>query len=111
VQGSEGFVERSAEVGELIEGGGFDAAGVEVTDDQAVAFGTAEGVSAHLVRHAVEGIIEVLVAAAAISEFGEHRQSPPPGKEHNEGAGVLGRSTQAATAVRGTSRDRPSSVS
>jgi len=83
---------------------------VEVTDDQAVSLGTAEGVE-HLVQHAVEGIIEVLVAAAAISEFGEHRQSPPPGKEHNEGAGVLGRSTQAATAVRGTSRDRPSSVS
>jgi hypothetical protein len=37
---NEGLVERPAEVGEPVEGGRLDAAGVEMADNQSVAFGS-----------------------------------------------------------------------
>lgn len=65
-ESGEELFERSTEVRELIEGGGFDAAGIEVAYDQAVAFGSSEGVGQHFVRDTVGGIIEFLVAATPV---------------------------------------------
>ena len=55
-----------AKIGELVEGGGVDPAGIEVTCDKAVAFGSSKGVSQHFVRNPIDGIIEFLVAATPI---------------------------------------------
>jgi hypothetical protein len=66
LESGERFVEGSTEIGQLIEGGGVDAGGIEVAYDQAVAFGSSEGVGQHFVRNAVEGIIEFLVAATPV---------------------------------------------
>jgi hypothetical protein len=55
-----------AKIGELVEGGGVDPAGIEVTCDKAVAFGSSKGVGQHFVRNPIEGIIEFLVAATPI---------------------------------------------
>ena len=54
-------------VGELVEEGRLDAAGVEVTGDQAVSLGAVE-LGEHLARDAVEGTIEVLLAGASFQE-------------------------------------------
>jgi hypothetical protein len=62
----ERFVEGLAEFGELVEGGSVDSAGVEVTHDKAVAFGSSEGVGEYFVRDTVQGLIEFLVAATAL---------------------------------------------
>jgi hypothetical protein len=71
------FVEGSTELGQPVEGGGVDAAGVEMTHNQAVAFGSSQRVGEHFVRDPVEGIVEFLIAATPIHEFGEHGESPP----------------------------------
>lgn len=44
LQDGQGLGEGSTEFGELVERGGFNAAGVEVSDDQPVAFGSTQGV-------------------------------------------------------------------
>jgi hypothetical protein len=62
----ERFFEGSAKVGQLIEGGGPDPAGIKVAHDEAVAFCPPKGVGEHLVRDAVERIIKFLVAATAL---------------------------------------------
>ena len=67
VEGGERLVEGAAEVGEYVESGRLDAARVKVTGDKAVTLGTAKRVSQHFVRHTIESIIEVLVAATAIA--------------------------------------------
>jgi hypothetical protein len=76
VEGGERLVEGAAEVGEYVESGSLDAARVEVTGDKAVSLGTTERVSQHFVRHTVESIIEVLVAATAIAQLSEDIQGP-----------------------------------
>jgi hypothetical protein len=65
-ESGEGFGEGLTELGQLVEGGGVDAAGIEVACNQSVALGSSEGVGQHFVRDAVEGIIEFLVAATAV---------------------------------------------
>jgi hypothetical protein len=67
VEGGERLVEGTAKVGEYVESGRLDAARVEVTGDKAVSLGAPERVSQHFVRHTVESIIEVSVAATAIA--------------------------------------------
>jgi hypothetical protein len=69
-------VEGSAEVGELIERGGVDTAGIEVAYDKAIAFSPSEGVGQHFVRDAIQGVVEFLVSATSGLEFGEHGESP-----------------------------------
>jgi hypothetical protein len=60
------LVERPAEVGEFVEGGRLDMARVETANDESVSFCPSERVGEDLVRDAVEGIVEVLVAATAL---------------------------------------------
>ena len=64
---SQRLVEGLAEFGQVVEGGGLDPAGVEMTQNQAVAFSPSERVSEHLVRNAIERIVEVLVAAISVA--------------------------------------------
>jgi hypothetical protein len=42
------FIERTAEVGDPVEGGGFDAPGVHVANDQSVLFGSSKRVGKDL---------------------------------------------------------------
>lgn len=81
---SQRLVEGLTEVGQLVEGGRLDAAGVEVTYEKAVAFGPSEGVGEHLVRDAVQGVVEFLVAATTIHQFGEQGESPAAVDETND---------------------------
>jgi hypothetical protein len=59
-------VEGSAQFGELIQSGRLDPPVIQIAGYQAITFGSSESVSEHLVRDAVEGIIEFLVAAAPV---------------------------------------------
>jgi hypothetical protein len=71
-----GFLERSAEVGELVEGRGVDTAGIEEAHYQSVAFGSPESLGEHFARDAVKGIIELLVSATAAQKSCEDSWSP-----------------------------------
>lgn len=59
----ERLVEGSTDIGQLVKGGSVDPAGINVTDDQSVTFGFAEGIGKNFVRHAFEGFIKLLIAS------------------------------------------------
>jgi hypothetical protein len=77
---SERYVEGTAEVGQLIEGGSFDSAGIEMASDESVTLGPAKRVSQHLVGDAVEGVVEVLVSEATARKLSQYRESPTSGE-------------------------------
>ena len=59
-------VERAAEVSELIQRGRLDPPTVEVAGNEPVTFRSAKRLGQHLVRDAIQGIVEVLVTAASL---------------------------------------------
>ena len=83
---SQRFGERVGECRQLIQRGGFDAAGVEVTNDEAVSFGSSERLRKHLMGDAVKSLVEVLIAASTASEFSEH-ESPTSTEELDKSVG------------------------
>jgi hypothetical protein len=76
-ESSEWLFERSAEFGELIEGSGLDALGIEVAANQPVSLGASQRVSEDLVRDPLQRVVKVLVATPSLSQLGERCQSPP----------------------------------
>ena len=66
MEDSERLMEGPAEFGELVEGGGLDPTGVEMTHNKAVTFSPSKRVGEHLVRNAVKRVVEVLVTAAPV---------------------------------------------
>ena len=52
-----------------------------MSSDQAVTLGPSQGVGQDLVGDALDAVVEVLVAAAAIDQFGKDNQSPTPCKD------------------------------
>ena len=84
LEGSERLVEGPAEFGELVKRGRLNATRVDVTHDQAVAFSSPKGVGEHFVGDAVEGAIEVLVAASSVGKLRKHSESPTPAEQLNE---------------------------
>lgn len=75
--GSERRVEGPTEVGQLVKGGGLDAARVKMPFDQAVALGSAQRVGKHFVGDAIECVVQALVAAPTGSKNSKHGQRPP----------------------------------
>ena len=75
-KGRERMVEGSAEVGELIEGGRLDSAGVKMADYKSVAFGSSEGFSEHFVGDTIQGVVKILVPAAAVGELRQQGKGP-----------------------------------
>jgi hypothetical protein len=69
-------IERSADMGQLVERGGLDPVQGEVAADEPVAFGFAERLRQDLVRDAIKGPVEVLVAAAFPCQLGKHCKRP-----------------------------------
>jgi hypothetical protein len=75
-ESGERFVEGAAEVGELVKGGRLDPTGVEVAHHKAVTLGSSERVSEHFMRNTVERVVEFLVAATSVLQFGENGEGP-----------------------------------
>jgi hypothetical protein len=59
-------VESPAEVSQFVQRGRLDPAGIETTRHEPVALGPAERLSQHLVRDAIHGVMELLVAATPV---------------------------------------------
>ncbi len=59
-------VELAAKVSELIQRGRLDPPTVEMPGNEPVAFRSAKRLGQHLVRDAIQGIVEVLVTAASL---------------------------------------------
>ncbi len=59
-------VERAAEASELIERGRLDATIVEVAGNETVAFCSTERIGQHLVRDAIQRIVEILVSTTSL---------------------------------------------
>jgi hypothetical protein len=70
------LIEGSTEVGQVVKRGSVDAAGIEVADDESIAFGSAQRIGEHFVRYTVESVVEFLVATTTVPEFGEHSEGP-----------------------------------
>jgi len=64
---SERLVERSPQVGELVERGGVDMFRVKLACDQPVAFCPSQRVGEDLVGDPVQGIVQVVVATPLVS--------------------------------------------
>lgn len=77
-------VERAAEVSELIQRGRLDPPTVEVAGNEPVAFRSAKRLGQHLVRDAIQGIVEVLVTAASLKEPGKHSERPTSREKSDE---------------------------
>ncbi len=59
-------VKRAAQVSELIQRGRLNPITVQVASNESVAFCSAERLGQYLVRDAIQGIVEVLVATASL---------------------------------------------
>src|ERR1700735_3150923 len=70
------LLKRSAEIGQHVQGCGVHSSCIDVPPDEAVALGASQRVREYLVRDAVQGTVEVLVAAASSGQLGEQHQSP-----------------------------------
>lgn len=84
------LVERPTESSQLIERGGLDAAEIEPANNEAVTFSTAQRIGEDFVRDAVEGVIELLIAASRSGKLAQYGQGPTPGKQMDEWCGVGG---------------------
>jgi hypothetical protein len=62
----EGFIERPCQVGQLVEGGGLHAAGIEMAGDKSVALGSSQRVGEDIGRDALYCVEQVVVATATI---------------------------------------------
>src|ERR1035441_604897 len=76
---------RSAEVGELVEGCSAHSPRIEMPPDEAIALGASQRVGEHLVRDAIQGVMEVLVAEPPSIQLSEHHQSPASADQPDQG--------------------------
>jgi len=75
----ERLIERPAEIGELVQGCRAHSPGIEMPPDEAVALGASQRVGEHLVRDAIQYVMEILEAETPGSQLSEHpRVQRPP---------------------------------
>ena len=75
-EGHKRLFEGSAEVSKFVEGGGVEAAGVDVSRDESVPFRPSKRVGEDFVGHTVERVIEFLVAATPLPQLSEDGDGP-----------------------------------
>ena len=89
VHGPQRHVEGAAEIGELVESCRLNTLQIEAAGDQPVSLGPSQHVGEGFVGDAIEGIVELLVAAAIFSQLREHCESPASIQETYGPVGLL----------------------
>jgi hypothetical protein len=89
VESSQWLVERTTQLGQLVERRRLGSAGIELPSNETVAFSPPQRVGEDLVGDPLKRTLELLVAATAIGELSQDGQSPSSAKQADDLARLI----------------------